>query len=208
MPCPDWNDAWIARIYDELDPAEEPVLQAHLAACPACRQTLDALGATRAVLAAAVPPVPLAPRVLVLPGRPGRGIAWGLAAGAVAATLVLALAPRPGDPGAGAPVLPGAPAIAAAPTAAPEALAEQVSDLAQRLARLEAGGAEPALTPAQLRDELARFERRLNRDRANELDYLMRTITASELRTGAYIDQTRDALDLLASRAEPGLVAD
>lgn len=99
----------------ELEPAEHRRVAAHLAACPACRSCLQQIEGDRRVL----PPLPLAlplpapGREAVLPhsrtgaARPGRGVLWAAAAGAVAvaASLLLVLLrpsvlPLPGRPAA------------------------------------------------------------------------------------------------------------
>ena len=47
------------------------------------------------------------------------------------------------------------------------------------------------------------LERRVNRERAEDLEYVMRSLTAAEMRTGSWMDQTEDALTMLAMRQDP-----
>ncbi|MEX1128700.1 MAG: zf-HC2 domain-containing protein [Vicinamibacterales bacterium] len=88
----------VGYIYDELSAEERQALQAHLAACGACRLELEGLRATRTHLALWSPPVPdLGFRVIqggsapapVLPRRMRLGPAFAFAAAAV---IVLAVA--------------------------------------------------------------------------------------------------------------------
>lgn len=86
----------VGYLYDELPPAERSKFEAHLFACPECREEVAALRATRAHLAQWAPPEPDLGFQIV---RSGRGAvaaprirfspAWGLAAAAV---LLLAVA--------------------------------------------------------------------------------------------------------------------
>lgn len=106
MPCPQWNDDWIAHLYDELSAEETLALTAHLEACASCEEELARLAECREWIGRNAPAVPASPRVIVLqPQRSNRG--WlGFAAGLAAAVVVfaagLAAAPRwlpsAGDP--------------------------------------------------------------------------------------------------------------
>ena len=89
MGCKQWNDEWVARLYDELDPAEEARLQGHLRECAVCRVTLEELESSRQLLAESAPAVPLSPRMVVMPRpTPLRSPFWAFAAGAACASLL------------------------------------------------------------------------------------------------------------------------
>jgi hypothetical protein len=47
------------------------------------------------------------------------------------------------------------------------------------------------------------MKRRIDRERQDDLELLMRSLTASELRTGSWIDETREALQVIALRQDP-----
>jgi anti-sigma factor RsiW len=94
----DSKELLVGYVYDELSVEERQALQAHLAACGACRLELEGLRATRTHLALWSPPVPdLGFRVIqggsapapALPRRMRLGPAFAFAAAAV---IVLAVA--------------------------------------------------------------------------------------------------------------------
>ena len=43
MPCNEWNEQWVAKLYGELDPEEDRLLTGHLESCEECRDALDEL---------------------------------------------------------------------------------------------------------------------------------------------------------------------
>lgn len=223
MPCKHWNDDWIAHLYGELPASEERPLAAHLERCAECRAALDELRDTRELLREAAPEVPVAPRVLVLRPRPIRASAWAFAAGAACALLLFGLGfvagprwtaardstpatvARADDPSpATAAEEPGADAAPVSLEASPE-LYEDVQAIEQRLARLEARPGDEALSVAEFHEGLAELERRFNRERVRDLEYVVRSLTASELRTGTWMDQTENALTMLALRLDPNV---
>ena len=65
------------------------------------------------------------------------------------------------------------------------------------------GPLEALLTRDELRDELKRVERRLDRERARDLEYLLRSMTAAEMRTGTWMDQTQEAIHFLTLSQDP-----
>jgi hypothetical protein len=222
MPCKQWKDEWVAQLYGELEAAEERALAAHLERCAACRTTLEELRASHALLQAASPEVPAAPRVVVLRPRPFWNSAWAFAAGAACALLLFGLGfvagPRwtttgddssqqlaqtdPNQLPASARPTPLDDSTPAVSEPSPE-LRDDLFAIEQRLARLEERPSEDVLTPAQLREELDHLERRFNQERVRDLEYVIRSLTASELRTGTWMDQTQDAITLLALRQDP-----
>jgi hypothetical protein len=203
MSCAEWNDSWIAELYGEIEPADESALRRHLASCSECAARFDELRRTHALLQDALPAVPPAPRVVVLETPSAARLSWAFVAGGIAAGIVLGLglwAIRPD--GASAPTSSMTPATT---QARDEALAQRLAALDARVGRIESAPRPAGLTPAELHDELARLERRLDRERSHEIDYILQSITASELRTGTWIEGTRNALDLLAQDRNPGL---
>lgn len=192
MACNDWNDQWVARLYDELDPKEDRRAQSHLDACAECRETLDALAGTRQLLRASVAATPPAqPRVIVLGSPRLAQTGWAFAAGLAAAALVFAVA------------------LYALPrTMSPDAAPQGVAALERRLAELELASRSPAagLTREQLDEELARWARRVDVGRAQDVEFLLGEISAVERRTGNYINNNSETLLRVALASNhPGL---
>lgn len=195
MSCKQWKDAWIAALYAELEPPEERELRAHLETCAACRATLESLSATRERVQAGAPAVPASPRLVLLGAAPRRFHAFSFAAGLACAVVVFALGALSTGPAT----------QQAAQTARQERLAEsELAGFEDRLSRLETRPVSASVTPAELAEAFTRFERRFNEERVRDLEYFTRTLTASEVRTGAWLDQTTEALAMLARRQEPG----
>jgi hypothetical protein len=82
---------------------------------------------------------------------------------------------------------------------------EMLAALERRTLALENQEVPESLSPGEMRSALADLERRFRQERARDLEYLTRTLTASELRTGSWIDRTEDALTLLALQQDPRL---
>ena len=64
---------------------------------------------------------------------------------------------------------------------------------------------EPPLTSAELRAELAKFERRMNGARTADVDYVLDQIAASETRVGNRIGKTNQALRTVALASNRGV---
>lgn len=222
MSCSHWNEEWVAHLYDELDPSEERLLQQHLEGCSECARRMDELSAARDALREARPEVPATPSVVVLRPRRFSGPLWAYAAGAACAVLVFALGVAAGYrlPGAAAPAAGALPAVAGATAAqgrtaaAPEQLIQaRLDPLLQRIDTLEAGlaacNAGPSsgawLTRQQFDEEMRRMERRSDLKRARDVDFLLGEIGAAEMRTGTYLNRTREALQVVALRSDPQL---
>jgi hypothetical protein len=204
MACKQWNDAWVARLYDELSESAESELASHLERCADCRGTLEGLQASRALLQEAAPQVPATPRVVVLRPRPVWSGMWSFAAGGVCALLLFSLGFWAGPRWTS-----GAPATlsaAADATEQPRRAAEDFLALERRLELLEQRAA-PDEEPAQLafQEEMEHLEARFNEQRADDLEHVIRTLAASELRTGTWMEQTQDFVTLLAMRQDPRL---
>jgi len=225
MSCKSWKEDWVAHLYGELDPEEQRALEAHLGECDECSRHLDELSTSRQMLREACPDVPATPSALLLrPTRLARPI-WAFAGGAACAMLLFAAGLVAGYR------LPGAtanerPVLAAAEPAAPDAtsadlpaglsgdqLQSRLEPLLQRIDALEAGLAacsgasseEPWLTREQFETAMARLERRSDLKRTRDLEFLLGEITATERRTGSYLNRTREALQVVAMRSDPRL---
>jgi len=210
MTCKDWNEDWVAHLYSELDPEQERTLAAHLDRCASCRATLDELSSVRRTLREAAPVVPSAPRVVVLGAR-GRRPPWLLAASLAAAVLLVGAAlvawPRWTEPAPSS----GTADLRPAEDADRETIARMeatIRALEERLARLETKPPrETLVSPAVSKQELAlaldHLTRRFDRERARDLESVVQALTAAELRTGSRLDQTREAVHLLALRQDP-----
>lgn len=223
MSCKHWKEEWVAHLYGELDPAEQESLERHLGDCADCARRLEELSSSRQLLREACPQVPATPSVVVLqPRRLARPV-WSFAAGAACAMLLFAVGLMTGYR------LPGAatsepPALAASrpveftspPAAQPAALAEdsvqaRLEPLLRRIDTLEAGlaacASDPSeeiwLTREQFDDEIGRLERRADLKRTRDFEFLLGEITATEARTGSYLNQTREALQMVAMRSDP-----
>jgi len=222
MPCKNWKDDWIATLYGELEPAEQKVLDGHLRDCAACRETLEELQASRNLLHELAPEVPATPRVVVLRPRPFWTTAWTFAAGAACALLLFGLGffagPRwtrtaegPGPAAAAAqPARAGEPTRETADadalpvsTAGEVEVREDLSALRERLERLENRPREETFTPEEFQTALDRLERRFRQERVADLEYVVRSLTASEQRVGTWMDETQEALTLVALRQDP-----
>jgi hypothetical protein len=208
MDCTHWNESLIGRLYDEISAEENVALETHLGSCAACRATLDELRSVREVLAADEPSVPRTPRVVVL--RAQRS--WtrtAMAASLLGAALLGGLGTGAGyalgkQRGPHAPVVATGtkPAPATSPALDPATEALIRDEVARRVEAIEAArpaaSQSDAIRAADLKAELARFERKLNAERATELDYMLGEIQASELRTGSRIGKTNDAIRTVA----------
>ena len=212
MPCKQWNETWVAHLYDELDEAEARELREHLDSCEPCTRHMDELAASRAALQDACPVVPAAPNVIVL--RPRRWLQplWAYAAGATFAMLVFAGGLLAGYHLLGNQPVTGPVIADAAPSNSEQALLARMNEMQRRIVQLEqidddqpAAGTVQAsfLTQGQFDDEIRRLERRSDVQRARDFQFLLDEITASELRTGVDIDATRQALNVVAVKSDP-----
>jgi hypothetical protein len=216
MNCETWNESLMGRLYDEISPEDGAALDAHLAGCRACREALDAFRRLRGVLSADEPSLPRLPRVVVLRGR----ASWRPAA--VAASLLAAVLLAGAGTGAGYALgqrhaTPTSVGTAAVPAAAPGATPAALDPATEAMIRREIdrrwevlaasrqdtsqapGSNEPAaVSPAELRAELARFERKINASRATDLDYMLGEIQAAEFRNESRIGKTNQALRSVA----------
>jgi len=190
MPCKQWRDEWVAHLYGELSSEERATIDSHLAGCPACSGTMRTLADSRRLLGESAPAVPAAPHVVVL--RPGSrwSPAWAFASGLAAATLVFFI---------------GTLAVSQGPRPT-QALQARVAELEESPRPIQARPASSdVVTREQFDHELELVTRRFRRQRAEDLDYLARWLSASEQRTGTFMDRTQEAITYLALRGDPRL---
>ena len=209
MSCTTWNESVTGRLYGEIGAEDDATLTAHLATCASCREALDAFQRVRTLLREDEPDMPRVPRVVVLRDRSGfRPTAW---AASLLGAAVLAGAGAGAGYALGSGHAPAPAAVAAARPAVGVSTEELVRrEVDRRIAALQdprmtaavptslrtspgANGERPINAP-ELRAELAKFERRLSGARAADLDYVLDQIAASEVRVGARLGQTNQAL--------------
>jgi len=215
MSCSTWNERWVAKLYDELDADELSRLEAHLAECDSCRDTLDELERARALLREGMPVVPAAPRAVVL--RTGRWSqpAWAFATGLAAALVVFALGAW-----AGSTLLqrPTGPAVDAGSSLAAreasddgalqkriDALEVQLATLAARPEPADSAPAAACVTREQLDAGLSRLEQQVKYDRYGDMEYLLGEMQQVERRAAGWVDETREAVRLVALSSDPRL---
>jgi hypothetical protein len=204
MACEAWIPRIVSRLYGESAPEEAARVETHLTSCEACRNEYDALLATRRLLASHREEIPAAPRVVVL-GAPSRvRPALAFAAGILLAGLVSVVSFRIGA--AGADRTPPPPAAVAPETIEAAARAAADRRLDEWLAtRATPAAVEPSMTRAELDAVFERFASRLERDRREDLDFLMARIAASDQRTEGFMDRTQRALQYVAYGSTPGI---
>jgi anti-sigma factor RsiW len=213
MSCERWQEAMVGRLYGEIEPAEDRALESHLGACGPCRAALDELRDVRVLLRDNEPQVERPPRVVFLQDRPRFRPAL-MAASLVGAALLAGAGAGAGYALGSRSAPPAAPVTAEKSAgsldAATEALVKR--EVESRVAALLANAtpasvpaSAPGLTPDDLRTELAKFERKLDDKRAAEMDYMLGELEASEVRTGARIGQTNQALRYVALASNPNV---
>lgn len=217
MDCTHWNESLTGRLYGEISAESDAALTGHLATCGDCRQTLDEFERVTSLLRENEPDVPRVPRLVILRER------FQFRPALLAASLLGAAVLAGAGVGAGFALGRGRDAVASAPSStspttssgpATEELVRREVD--RRLAALQKSrastdaskpqnsvGAERPVSAAELRAELAKFERRLNGARAEDLDYALGQIAASEVRLGARLGNTNAALRTVALANNP-----
>jgi hypothetical protein len=218
MACEAWRDHLVARLYDELDPADAGRLAAHLGQCAACRDEIAQLAVVRERLRRAEPALPVSPRVVLLAPRPFRSPLRAFAAGFACAVIVLAAGLSTGwalrDRGGWKAVSPEPVPAALTRTEVEGLLRDHEATLDRRLQTARpvapisaASGAESAVTKKDLEAAFARLEKKIDGRRAADVGYLLDAISASELRSNARIGQTREALRYVALASDPRISA-
>jgi len=220
MFCQGYEERALEMLYGELDPLDQQRFESHLGACESCRAELQALHRTRAVLQDAAPDVPVAPRVVILSAPRQRPPTWAIAAGvagfgllagmalswswqarATATSLAADLAARQSQ----------TIETAAATPASMEAIIDQrVRDQVERYLAAHQGVQTPKaidanefLTASDVDARLTRFDRKLDRERANDLQYLLDQLANVEARTTARFGETEQALRYVALASDP-----
>jgi hypothetical protein len=207
------------RLYGEIGADADAALTAHLESCANCRETLEEFERVRTLLREDEQELPRVPRVVVLRDRYrfrpallaasllGTAVLAGLGAGAGYAVGV----GRAASPAAG---------VARTPEIAGVSTEELVRrEVDRRMTALEASrtgasetnsaeavpasAAQRAVNAAELRAELAKFERRVDGARAADLDYVLDQIAASEFRIGTRLGKTNQALRTVALANTP-----
>jgi len=215
MACKEWKNDWVAHVYGEMEPDDARTLTTHLEHCAECAATLAELSASHDILQETSPEVPAPPRVVVLQPRPVWSGPWVFAAGAACSLILFGLGFIAGprweqarhaveQTATRAEVTDPARSTAATLPAANELeLRNALSEVQARLARLEEQPKSSTQTASQIRDELDRLEQRVNQERVRDLEHVFDSLTAAEQRTGTWMEQTHDALTLLALRQDP-----
>jgi anti-sigma factor RsiW len=223
MACDEWKERWIDELYGELDPEEGRFLRSHLAACPTCREEMRELAAVREILKDAEPVVPVAPRVVILGGSRERAPVWALAAGLAALGLLagLALSWSWQARTAAASLASNLAAVQeksgsepVAPALAADEVDRRVRDGIERYLaeRSSAGyqlagspGAATPLTAAELDARLLQLDRKIDRARASDLQYVFDQLAVVEARNTARFGETQEAIRYVALASDPTL---
>jgi anti-sigma factor RsiW len=215
MSCNEWNEQWVARLYGELDAGEERRLDQHVAGCAACARKLEELERARVLLREGTPAIPPAPRAVVLRSSTWRHPAWGFAAGLAAALVVFAAGVFAGVTTLGRPVAEVGETRAAEDASQRAALEQRVVSLEAELVRLASArearpttlpaSAESCASPADLAAGLAKLEERVRYDRQIDVEYLLGEMQSVERRAAGWVDETREAVRLVALSSDPRL---
>lgn len=222
MSCGRWKELWVERLYAEISPEDDARLSSHLAECAACREEFDGLSTTRAILRDAAPRVPATPRVVVLGRSARRSPAWAMAAGLAGFGLLAGLAlswawqartaaDQLAQELARREHRTDAPALALASS---DEIDRRVREGIERyLAGREPAAAMASASPAHAapltRDELNllldRYDRKVHRERANDLRYVLDEIAGIEARTTERLGETQQAIRYVALANDPRL---
>jgi hypothetical protein len=208
MSCANWKSSLIGRLYGEIEADDAAALTVHLETCADCRETLEEFGRVRTALRDEAQEASAAPRVVILRDRPRLRFA-ALAASVLGAALLAGAGAGAGYAlGLGAAPATATTAVAAAPNGATEEFVRREVD--RRLAALRdpSGAAagktgKDSVSSPELRAELAKLEKKINGQRAADLDYVLDQIGASEFRTGTRIGKTNEALRTVALASNP-----
>jgi hypothetical protein len=221
MSCKEWKEEWVAHLYEELEAVEQAKLNAHLAGCGECRRRLEELAASREFLRQCSPQVPATPRVVILQPRGFFQPFWAYAAGAACALLLFAIGLMagyriPGIGGGGSDSLmadSGSASGDVIPLSAglDQDLQAQIDLITLRLNELERNRDVPTasapsdiyLTRQQFQEAMTDYRRAYDDRHSRDFEFLLKEITATELRTGGYIDETMEALRWVAMRNDP-----
>lgn len=179
MPCQSWNEEWVAHLYGELDAAEERRLTEHLGGCPECRKTLEQLESSRRMLRELSATEPEVPRLVMLPQPPLRRPIWAFSAGLACASVLFAVGMLVGSRHLSPPSVP------LDTTSAEEQAPSSV------------------MTRTEVEEALRQMQRRLELEQARNTRFLLEEIDATEFRAGRWVDETRQAIQLVALQNDP-----
>jgi hypothetical protein len=216
MACKQWNEQWIARLYDELDPEEDRLLSTHLEACNECRRTLSELEQSRQSLGAASPYVPVNRRVIVLEPGGKRQAVWHLVYSLAAALVVFVVGAWVGGNllttgGQESAQLEGLLAAHAEQRVAFEnRIGELEATLTAVASRPRPAEQLPTATEAMVtRDEYAigleELQHNMQRQRIRDMEFLIGEMNAVEFRAAQWVDETREGVRLVAMQNDPNL---
>jgi hypothetical protein len=183
---------------------------------------MDELGASRRLLQECDAAIPAAPRLVVLEPHGAWHGTWSFAAGAACALIAFAIglyvaptvAPDSGNRQAQQvdPASDSGTALASISTELAR-LRETQSAFEARMASLEKPPAstlqadhEPRVTRSQVEQQLQQLEVRFDSERKQDLEAFMLSLTAAERRNGTFMDETREAIQVLALRQDPRFV--
>ena len=215
MPCTEWKELLVARLYDDLEDEENARLSRHLTLCVECTRELDDLAGTRETLRTSAPSVPATPRVVLLTPPPSRlsflAIAASLAGMGLLSGFAAAWSWQARENVAR---IASTERVEPAPAIRAVSREEMENWLDARLARLHAesirsspaqgrGPLDRPLTKPEVEALLTRMERRIDRGRVADIDYLLREMAAAEARTGLQLGETQNALRYLAQASNP-----
>ena len=203
MACDLFKSRLAALVYDDISPEDRSEVQAHLASCRGCSTALERLTATRRLLSESAPDVPRAPRLVVLAPRRSVPVWASFAAGVAATALIGAAGFLAGSRGTPPPTAAAAPV---SPFDVEQARAIAREESRRQLEAMPASQpAAPGLTRDDLQAALDGFERRLQRERAQDVGYVLDQIAASETRSRDRIVETQKGLRYVALANNPGL---
>ena len=229
MDCKQWNETWVAYLYDECSSEERDAIEAHLAACTGCREQMDSLAVTREALGSSASEIVAPPRVIVLPAAPRRATpAWSFTGGFAAAAAMFAIgifvgmtwfSPQPGQPivlqSDGGPDLTDPVAtnqFEPAPESAFRQIRNDYAQLDDRLGRIEnwlperQGDAEPALaTMDRVQMAVGDLHQQFNLRRAQDLQFVVEWILATDQESRLRDARTLQTLGLVHAESNPNV---
>lgn len=214
MTCKFEEHLLIGYLYDEIDADDRAAVETHLADCPECRATLDALGATRDQLAAVPDPplnepiLPLGPGVSARPWYRRTATAWLAAAVLALVALSLAVTKVEVRAGNGAVTIAwgGAGAVQPGEDVRPVTAAELAQWRTETEARLALMlAAEREEQTEILRTALNAFAERLDHQRREDLQMVGAGLEAMQWQSERRFQETDRLLgEIIQTRAVPG----
>ncbi|NIM00852.1 MAG: hypothetical protein GTN89_07975 [Acidobacteria bacterium] len=147
MECKQWNETWVAYLYDECSAEERDIIAAHLDRCDGCRERMNELAATREVLASSASEIAAPPRVIVLPAAsPRTPSTWSFAGGFAAAAAMFAIG-----------------LFVGVTWFTPEPVEQTILEMGEDPIAVDRGGTQPDPNYLQIRNEYEQLDNRLGR---------------------------------------------